>query len=256
MAIFLSLFVIVTSFPSWHPNTGIGEAIVTRLAAEGARVIGVDLPHDSVASRLEVLMSRLQGLALPQDITAADAPQVLSSFIDQHIDGGQIDSIIHNAGLTRDKTLRRMTMDQFEQVVQVNLASVLRINEAFLDSEAKIKKGGRIVLLASINGIAGAFGQTNYAFTKAGLIGYAHALAPRLAHRQMTVNCLAPGFIETKMTEAMPPFLRFTGRRANAMSQSGIPEDIAAAAAFLCADGAAGVNGQTLRVCGLNAVGK
>lgn len=248
-------------------SRGIGKAISTRLAADGARVLGVDMPN--TAPQLEALMEELGGVPFLQDVTQEAAPLQLRDFV---VDkgGGKLDCLVHNAGLTRDKTLRRMSTEQFQQVVRVNVEAVLRINRAFglgygsdgseeNQPVALLNPNGRILLLASINGIAGAFGQTNYSFTKAALMGYAQSFAPLLAAQGppgATINAIAPGFIETDMTKAIPAMGKFMGRRANAFSQGGLPEDIAAAAAFLCCDGAAGVTGQTLRVCGLNAVGK
>jgi len=249
-------------------SQGIGEAIARRLAAEGALVLGVDLP--STKARLEALMGELGGVAATQDLVEDAAPQRLREVVASEAPGGKLDALVHNAGLTQDKTLRRMQPPHFERVVQVNLEAVLRINAAFglhgpggAGGDLLVRPGGRVLLLASINGIAGAFGQSNYAFTKSALIGYAHSQAAAgaaagaaAAQRNITFNAIAPGFIETAMTGAMPPLLRFMGRRANALNQSGWPGDIAAAAAFLCAEGSRGVNGQTLRVCGLNAVGR
>lgn len=256
-------------------SQGIGEAIARRLAAEGAVVLGIDLPSTKV--RLEALMAEIGGVAFTQDLVAEAAPTRLREMVAAEAPGGKVDALVHNAGLTMDKTLKRMRIEQFDRVMRVNLEAVLRINEAFGlhatagagagpgvgagQQQVMVNPGGRVLLLASINGIAGAFGQSNYAFTKSALIGYAHAQARAAAassssSSNITFNCLAPGFIETAMTAAMPPLLRFMGRRANALNQSGWPADIAAAAAFLCAEGSRGVNGQTLRVCGLNAVGR
>lgn len=246
-------------------SQGIGEAIARRLAAEGAVVLGVDLP--STKAKLEALMTELSGVSFTQDLVAEAAPTRLREMVAAEAPGGKVDAVVHNAGLTMDKTLKRMRPEQFDRVARVNLEAVLRINEAFgLHSSGQqqqqqklmVNPGGRVLLLASINGIAGAFGQSNYAFTKSALIGYAHAQATTAAasSSNITFNAIAPGFIETAMTAAMPPLLRFLGRRANALNQSGWPADIAAAAAFLCAEGSRGVNGQTLRVCGLNAVGR
>ena len=243
-------------------SQGIGEAIARRLAAEGAAVLGVDLPV--TRAKLEALMAELKGVALTQDLVDDAAPQRLREMVAAEAPGGRLDALVHNAGLTQDKTLRRMRPEQFQRVVRVNLEAVLRVNEAFgLHAQPQpqpflLNPGGRVLLLASINGVAGAFGQSNYAFTKSALIGYAHAQAQAAARQRdnITFNCIAPGFIETAMTAAMPPLLRFMGRRANALNQSGWPGDIAAAVAFLCAEGSRGVNGQTLRVCGLNSVGR
>lgn len=250
-------------------SRGIGAAIATRLAAEGARVLGVDVP--GACQRLTALMEEVGGTAFSQDLAEEGAERRLRDFVLAETPAGKLDCLIHNAGVTRDRTLRRMTAEEFEQVVKVNLEAVLRINEAFglpshTEGGTKSQLGpvllnplGRIVLLSSINGIAGAFGQTNYSFTKAALSGYAHALATVLSTRGppgITINAIAPGFIETDMTRRMPTLGKFLGRRANALSQGGYPEDIAAATAFLCCEGSGGVSGQTLRVCGLNAVGK
>jgi 3-oxoacyl-[acyl-carrier protein] reductase len=119
-----------------------------------------------------------------------------------------------------------------------------------------MRRGGKVVLLSSINGIAGAAGQTNYSLSKGALLGYARALAAPLSRRGVSINCVAPGFIETDMVRLMPPMLQFLGRRANALSQGGLPQDVAAAVAFLAAPYSDGITGQCLRVCGLNAVGR
>jgi 3-oxoacyl-[acyl-carrier protein] reductase len=252
-------------------SRGIGEAITLRLAAEGAQVFGVDLP--GTAPQLKALMERVGGVGFPLDLTEEGAEGKMREFVRR--EGGRegrIDCLVHNAGLTRDKTLRRMKPEQFQQVVKVNLEAVVKINKAFglgFDDEGEegredkqdvlLKPGGRILLLSSINGIAGAFGQTNYSFTKAALSSYAQTFAPILASRGppgATINAIAPGFIETEMTQSIPALGKFLGRRANAFSQGGLPDDIAAAVAFLCCEGSGGVTGQTLRMCGLNAVGK
>ncbi|GAB5032993.1 3-ketoacyl-acp reductase [Nannochloropsis oceanica] len=251
-------------------SRGIGEAITLRLAREGARVIGVDLPGTS--TQLQALMDRVGGVGLPLDLTVEGVEERLKELVRKEGNGGKIDCLVHNAGLTKDKTLRRMTPEQFHQVVKVNLEAVLNINKAFGlayqdeqeggangQDEEFLNPGGRIVLLSSINGIAGAFGQTNYSFTKAALSSYAQSLAPILASRGpsgSTINAIAPGFIETDMTQSIPALGKFLGRRANAFSQGGLADDVAAVVAFLCCDGSGGMSGQTLRVCGLNAVGK
>lgn len=171
---------------------------------------------------------------------------------------GQADVLVHNAGITRDKTLRKMSEEQWAAVVRVNLQAILSINEAagLHGAEPLLRPGGSVVLMSSINGIAGAMGQTNYSLTKGALLGYARALAPPLRNHGLTINCIAPGFIETDMVRQMPPLLQLLGRRANALSQGGLPEDVAAAAAFFASHHSRGVTGQVLRVCGLNAVGR
>lgn len=139
-------------------------------------------------------MQDVQGFPLYYDITKPEAPQHICEFLKSKFGG--VDIMVHNAGITRDKTLKRMKPENFRQVVDVNLNVVMRLNTALgLDGGKKclVRKGGRVVLMASINGIAGAYGQTNYSLTKAGLIGYAHAMAPLIADKGITINSIAPG---------------------------------------------------------------
>jgi 3-oxoacyl-[acyl-carrier protein] reductase len=130
----------------------------------------------------------------------------------------------------------------------VNLAAVVRITDALL--LRALRDGGRIVCLSSVSGIAGNVGQTNYSASKAALIGYVDALGTQLAPRGITANAIAPGFIETRMTAAIPMMIREAGRRLSALGQGGLPEDVAQAITFLASPGAQGITGTTLRVCG------
>jgi 3-oxoacyl-[acyl-carrier protein] reductase len=156
---------------------------------------------------------------------------------------------VHNAGITRDKTLGRMTEDQWESVIAVNLTAPERLTEALLDNGTT-----RVVCVSSVSGIAGNRGQTNYAASKAGLIGMVRALAPRLAGRA-TINAVAPGFIETRMTEAMPVFTREAGRRMNSLTQGGQPVDVAETVAWLGSPASGAVTGNVVRVCGQSLLG-
>jgi len=160
--------------------------------------------------------------------------------------------VVHNAGITRDKTLGNMSADQWDMVLAVNLIALIRTNEALIEH---VRDGGRIIAMSSVGGIAGNAGQTNYGCTKAGVIGYVQGLAPRAAQRGITVNAVAPGFIETQMTAAMPMVTREVARRLCSLSQGGLPEDIAEAIVFLASPDAAGLTGEVLRVCGGNFVG-
>ena len=226
---------------------GIGESIAQALAAEGARVICLDRPGDE--GPLSQVAAKVRGLMLALDITEAQAPQKLLSFVQDRANGiGELDVVVHNAGITRDKTLARMSPEQWDQAVAVNLAAVVDLTSALLDDG--IAQHGRIVCLSSVAGIAGNVGQTNYSASKAGVVGYVRALAPAIAGRGLTINAVAPGFIETRLTRAMPAVTREVARRLSALGQGGEPRDIAELVTFLASPGAAGLTGQCLRACG------
>ena len=228
---------------------GIGAETVARLAAEGAHVVCLDRPADESLTR--EVASAHGGSVLSVDITNPEAPgRIAAHLTEAH---GGVDIVIHNAGITRDKTLAKMTEAYWTQVLEVNLASILRITPALLDGP--LREGGRIVCLSSIAGISGNFGQTNYAASKSAVIGFVTAQAPALAARGVTINAIAPGFIETRLTAEIPLMLREIGRRLNALSQGGVPQDIAEAVTFLASPDALGITGNVLRVCGLNLAG-
>jgi 3-oxoacyl-[acyl-carrier protein] reductase len=230
---------------------GIGASIAEVLAREGAQIIGVD--HPSQEGALAETMSKVGGSGLAVDITARDAPEKIASAVSGNAAAGGLDIVIHNAGVTRDKMLRNMQPHLWDMVLQVNLASILRMNERLMSGG--MKPGARMVCISSIGGIGGNAGQTNYGATKAGIIGYVAALADAMGKRGGAVNAVAPGFIETAMTAQMPFGPREAGRRLAALSQGGLPVDIAEAVMFLASRHAAGVNGRTLRVCGQNFFG-
>ncbi|MBN1341804.1 MAG: 3-oxoacyl-ACP reductase [Phycisphaerae bacterium] len=227
---------------------GIGAATARALAREGAHVLGVDRPAE--AESLEKLVGEIGGTSLPSDITDPDAPDTIAEFVKERFAG--LDVVVHNAGITRDKTLANMDAHRWEQVLGVNLVAVIALTDAL---DPLLRRDGRIVCLSSVSGIAGNVGQTNYSASKAGLIGYVQALAPMLAERGITANAVAPGFIETAMTAAIPLMTRQVARRLCNLSQGGLPEDVAEAVAFLSSPGAVGLTGQVLRVCGGSFVG-
>ena len=228
---------------------GIGAAIAQVLAREGASIVGMDRPAEEGA--LGATLAPLNGVGLALDVTAPDAGERLAAELQERFGGADI--VVHNAGVTRDKMLRNMAPPLWDLVLDINLGAILRINEWLLKSG--LKPGARFVCISSIGGIGGNAGQTNYASTKAGVIGYAEALAPLLSKQGMAINAVAPGFIETQMTAAMPAINREVGRRVNSLGQGGWPQDIAEAVTFLASPLAAGVNGRTLRVCGQNWLG-
>lgn len=223
---------------------GIGAATARVLAGEGAHVVCLDRPEDDHA--LAQVAREVNGSVLAVDVSASDAPaRIASALRERH---GGVDVIVHNAGVTRDRMLANMRDTQWDQLIGINLAALVRITEALLGGV--LRDGGRIVSLSSIAGIAGNVGQTNYAASKAGVIGLTRHLAAELAPRGITANAVAPGFIETRMTAAVPVVVRQAGRRLSALGQGGQPEDVARAIAFFATPGASGTTGQVLRVCG------
>ncbi|WP_330265122.1 3-oxoacyl-ACP reductase [Streptomyces griseorubiginosus] len=227
---------------------GIGAAVAETLARDGARVVVLDVP--GARADAEQLAARLGGRALALDITAADAGVRIAEAVP---DG--LDVLVHNAGITRDRRLVNMPAERWSSVLDVNLASVLRTTDALLEAGA-LRPGGRIVATASIAGLAGNAGQTNYGASKAGVAGLVRSLAPRaLAGHGVTVNAAAPGFIETRMTAAVPLFIREAGRRMNSLAQGGLPSDVAETTAWLAHPASGAVNGQVVRVCGQSLLG-
>ncbi|MEV5087994.1 3-oxoacyl-ACP reductase [Streptomyces griseoincarnatus] len=227
---------------------GIGEAVAAALARDGAEVVVLDVPQAEEDARR--VAERIGGSVLLLDMTAADA----GARIAEALTGG-LDVLVHNAGITRDRRLVNMAKDRWSSVLDVNLGSVLRTTDALLEAGA-LRRDGRIVATASIAGIAGNAGQTNYGASKAGVTGFVRALAPRaLAGHGVTVNAVAPGFIETKMTAAVPLFIREAGRRMNSLAQGGLPVDVAETAAWFAHPGSGAVNGQVVRVCGQSLLG-
>lgn len=230
-------------------SRGIGLAIAQVLARDGAHVVCVDVPQ--VQQALQQAADSVNGSALPLDITAPDAAALLHTHVSQY---GAFDVVVHNAGITRDKTIAKMTDVAWRSVLAVNLQAPLQLSQALLDHQG-LNHGGRIVCVSSISGIAGNLGQSNYATSKAGVIGLVQGLAPRAAARQVTVNAVAPGFIETQMTAKIPLLIREAGRRMNSLSQGGQPVDVAEAIAWLAHPASGGVNGQVVRVCGQSLLG-
>jgi 3-oxoacyl-[acyl-carrier protein] reductase len=227
---------------------GIGEATARALAREGAAVIVMDRPAELEAAKK--VADAIGGTALAADITDPKAAAAVLEHVKQHHAG--LDIVVHNAGITRDKTIANMSADKWDMVLSVNLISLIRANEELIGS---IRDGGRIIALSSVGGIAGNPGQTNYAATKAGVIGYVQAFAPRVAGRGITVNAVAPGFIETQMTAAMPMGTREVARRLCMLTQGGLPEDIAETITFLASPDTTGLTGEVIRICGGNFVG-
>jgi len=247
------------SFPSIRPldqkvalitgaARGIGAKTAEIMAREGAKVICLDRPEEDEA--VSQLAGRINGMSLLCDVTSMDAPKTICNFILKHFNG--INIVVHNAGITRDKTLARMNQNQWDLTIDVNLNSVIRMNQELIPL---CSQGGRMIFLSSVAGIAGNVGQTNYSASKAGIIGYVQSLAKNLAFKGISVNAVAPGFIETQMTLKIPFATREVARRLCNLGQGGTPLDVAETITFLSSPGAIGLSGQIIRICGGHFIG-
>lgn len=231
---------------------GIGSATVKRLTAEGATVVIADMPQmeeraNSLLNDTSTSLSASKVSFLGADLTDESArKKLLETIKEQH---GRIDVLVNNAGITRDKTLKNMPEHYWDQLIAINLTAVINLTEDALEM-GLIPQGGRIISTSSISGIAGNFGQTNYTATKAALIGYSASKSKELKTKGITINAIAPGYIETDMVKTMPLMTRIFAERLTSLAQAGKPEDIAEAMAFLAHPGAESINGQVLRVCG------
>jgi len=225
---------------------GIGATIAAVCARDGARVVAIDV--ESAAETLAETASRVGGTALWLDVTADDAVDKITEHLRDQYDG-HADILVNNAGITRDKLLANMDEARWQAVLAVNLLAPLRLTEKLIGNGC-VGDGGRVIGLSSMAGIAGNRGQTNYATTKAGMIGLTQALAPELYGKGITINAVAPGFIETQMTAAIPLATREVGRRMNSLLQGGQPVDVAETVAYFASPASNAVTGNVIRVCG------
>jgi 3-oxoacyl-[acyl-carrier protein] reductase len=228
-------------------SRGIGEAIATTLRRDGADLVLLDVP--ALSADLNSVAGRLEAETIELDITEPDAPLQIAAAIP---DG--IDVLVHNAGVTRDRTIAKMPEERWSSLMEINLSSEERIDDELLE-RGLLRPNGRIVCVSSMSGIAGNSGQTNYAASKAGVIGMVEAMAPELAERGVTINAVAPGFIETQMTAAMPIAPREAGRRLSSLSQGGLPVDVAETIAWFASPASTALSGNVVRVCGQNLLG-
>ena len=231
-------------------SRGIGEAIARTLARDGAHVVGLDVPP--LAEELEAVCSEIGGSTIVADITTPEAPATICDQLESA--HGGVDIVVHNAGVTKDKTIVGMDEERWSVLVDINLSSEERINDALLE-RSLLRENGRVICVSSISGIAGNAGQTNYGTSKAGVIGMVDSMAPVFAEAKATINAVAPGFIETQMTAAMPIGTREAGRRMNSMSQGGLPVDVAETIAWYASPASTGLNGNLVRVCGQSLIG-
>jgi len=229
-------------------SRGIGKAIALDLAAQGATVIGT-ATSDGGAQSISAYLAEagVTGAGKCLNVTNPDAiTEVLAEVTKEF---GVPTILVNNAGITRDNLLMRMKEDEWDDIIDTNLSSVFRMSKACLRGMMKAK-GGRIINIASVVGVMGNAGQTNYAAAKAGIIGFSKSLAREVGARNITVNTIAPGFIDTDMTKALPEDQRAALTTQIPLQSLGQPEDIAKAVTFLAGDGGAYITGQTLNVNG------
>src|ERR1700681_1766742 len=227
-------------------SRGIGAAIADRLANDAARVIGTATTADG-AGRITESLSARGGRGALLDVTRQESIDALIEDIEAN--EGPIRILCNNAGITRDTLLLRMKQDDWDSVLQTNLASVFRLSKAVLRGMMKAR-AGRIVSITSVVGLTGNPGQANYAAAKAGMIGFTKSLAREVGSRGITVNAIAPGFIDTDMTRALAEAQRAALNAQIPLGRLGQPADVAAAAAFLCSADGAYITGETLHVNG------
>jgi 3-oxoacyl-[acyl-carrier protein] reductase len=227
-------------------SRGIGAAIADTLAAQGARVIGT-ATTEAGAIAISERMAGIGGIGKVLNVTDGAAVETLIDSITAEF--GTISILVNNAGITRDQLLMRMKDDDWSAILDTNLSSVFRTCKAVMRSMMKARKG-RIINIASVIGVTGNAGQSNYAAAKAGIIGFSKSLAKEVGSRGITVNVIAPGFIETDMTQALPEAQKEMMMGQIALGRFGSPQDIADAVAFLASPAAAYITGQTLHVNG------
>ncbi len=227
-------------------SRGIGAAIADTLAAQGAKVIGT-ATTESGATAISKRMAPIGGTGKVLNVTDGAAVEALIDSITSEF--GTISILVNNAGITRDQLLMRMKDDDWSAILDTNLSSVFRTSKAVMRSMMKARKG-RIINIASVIGVTGNAGQSNYAAAKAGIIGFSKSLAKEVGSRGITVNVIAPGFIETDMTQTLPEAQKEIMMGQIALGRFGSPQDIADAVAFLASPSAAYITGQTLHVNG------
>jgi len=226
-------------------SRGIGKAIAELLASQGAKVIGTATSDKGAAAISEYLGSKGEGLAL--DVTDSDSLQQVIKEIESEY--GSIDILVNNAGITRDNLMMRMKDDEWDAVLNTNLSAVFKVCKTVVRGMMK-RRNGRIINISSVVGTTGNPGQVNYCAAKAGLVGFSKAMAKEVAARGITVNCVAPGFIDTDMTKALNDEQKQAIFDNIPAARLGEPKEIAAAVAFLASEGAAYITGETIHVNG------
>ncbi len=229
-------------------SQGIGEAIAEELAREGAHVALVDVQKE----KLEALAERFRAAGGKASAHVADVTRLEQAVatVDEIVrDRGRVDHLVNNAGITRDNLLLRMKEEEWDAVIGVNLKGSWNFAKAVIRPMIAAR-GGRIVNIASVVGLAGNPGQANYAASKAGVMGFSRALAREVASRGITVNCVAPGYIATAMTEKLPEEIKKAFMDNIPLKRFGLPKEVASAVRFLLSDEAAYITGQVINVNG------
>jgi len=229
-------------------SRGIGKAIALELASQGAIVIGT-ATSESGADNISAYLKEAGAQGAGRCLNVTDAEMITTVLAEVTKTFGVPTILVNNAGITRDNLLMRMKDDEWNDIIETNLSSVFRMSKACLRGMMKAK-GGRIINIASVVGVMGNAGQTNYAAAKAGIIGFSKSLAREVGTRNITVNTIAPGFIDTDMTRGLPEEQRETLTQQIPLSRLGSPEDIAKSVSFLAGEGGAYITGQTLNVNG------
>ena len=229
-------------------SRGIGKAIADMLGAQGATVVGTATSSSGAeAITQRFAQAGISGEGMSLDVADESAVEsVVKAIGDKY---GPITILVNNAGITRDNLLMRMKSDEWDSVIDTNLASIYRTAKACLRPMMKARTG-RIINIASVVGSSGNAGQTNYAAAKAGMLGFTRSLAQEVGSRGITVNAVAPGFIDTDMTRELPEAQRDALLNAIPLARLGQPEEIASVVAFLASDAAAYVTGETIHVNG------
>jgi 3-oxoacyl-[acyl-carrier protein] reductase len=227
---------------------GIGKAIALTLGSAGATVIGTATTESGADNISKVFAeNKISGKGMKLDVT--DNEQISNLVKDIVEDFGSVDILVNNAGITRDNILLRMKEDEWEDIINTNLSPIYKISKSVLRGMIK-KRSGRIISITSVVGVMGNAGQSNYAAAKAGIIGFTKSLAREVGVRGITVNAIAPGFIETDMTNNLADEQKIALASQIPMGRLGSPDEIAQVVLFLAGDGGSYITGQTLHVNG------
>ncbi|MBN2720841.1 MAG: 3-oxoacyl-[acyl-carrier-protein] reductase [Proteobacteria bacterium] len=229
-------------------SQGIGKAIALDLASRGVRVVVASLnPGKAEATALEIREKSPESIGVQADVSNAESVNAMVDLVFERF--GRVDYLVNNAGITRDTLLMRMEDEAWKAVLETNLTGTYLCSKAVVRLMVK-QKFGRIVNISSVVGVMGNAGQTNYAASKAGIIGFSKSLAREVASRGITVNAVAPGFIQTAMTDVLPEKVRENLTSMIPAGRLGTPEDVAAAVRFLLSDSASYITGQVIHVNG------